>query len=106
MKRILFAFAALTLFAPLAYADPQYDVPATFSSLDSYERTGENVITLTGIVSGQSSATSIQYRNYSNGPLAITGCEHAAMMMLNRPGRFSLEVNDDGNGTRCKLIRQ
>ncbi len=110
-RAILFA-ASLTLLPALAHADYPPS-PTTLTTVDAYERQSDTAASITGIVAGESSPRTFDLWTYGDSTTtrsaAGNACEHAALVMMNRPGRFQLQLRlqtDTGNGWACKLVRQ
>jgi hypothetical protein len=114
MKRFLMVSALLTLTAAAAHAAPL----ATFTTVDEFERTQNFKVSITGVLAGQSTSQANTYMTqldsyYGNGGTgggeSATGnaCERFAAIMMNRPGRFQLQINidpTDSNYVVCRLI--
>jgi hypothetical protein len=101
MTRILFvAIATMTAFVPLAHAEDT-NIATTFTTVDSFARHYAAKLTITGIQAGQSAPNTITYTNGDQS--AFDGCERNAMMMMNRPGRFTLQVSSQNVCTLNRL---
>jgi hypothetical protein len=109
MIRTLLASAALLAAAP-ALADEPTTATTVFSTVDAFERTADSNFTIVGIVSGESAARSLDFNGSSSILHATDACERAALLMMNRPGRFTLQVKvrllNDFEPWTCRLVRQ
>lgn len=112
LRKSCFTLALLALLGlgATAHADP-LSAPVTLSTVDQFERQGSD-LTFVGIVSGQSTASTIEINtppdNYSTyASSSASTCEHAALLMMNRPGRFQLLITagDQNSNSHCRLIR-
>ncbi len=102
--RALLVFATLTLAASAAHAAPI----VTLTTVDEFERLNGDAFSIPGIPGGQSTAQTAQYRapvdsGSSYASSAADACERAALMMMNRPGRWQLQINP---GNTCRFIKQ
>jgi hypothetical protein len=102
--------SAMVLMPALAHAD---SFKRVIVAVDSYER-NFNDFSVMATLKGEGVAAAITFRattsSVSNSYYSINGdsCERGLAMMMNRPGRFSLEVREsdsDGN-VACRLVRQ
>jgi hypothetical protein len=89
--------AAACLSSTAARATPQ----TVFGAVSSYEVQGA-LMTIAGVPVGASAPTTMS-GVISAGPLFDT-CERALLVMVNRPGRFTLTVTvENGNVNACSL---
>ena len=94
-----------------AHADP-LPAPVTLSTVDQFERDQTSLV-FVGIVSGQSTSstftlTTLRDDNsaYNYGASSnAANCEHDALLMMSRPGRFQLLLTPYSDYVRCRLIR-
>lgn len=100
--------------APLALASAQSAPPPTyvFTAVDSVEiSNGGFTFKVTGIVQGESTPRTFEgfsdfYRSDSyDGTGAAGRCERMALLTMNKPGRYTFEIQQENGGFRCKLNR-
>jgi hypothetical protein len=91
---------ALSLVAAVAAADtPDY----VFDTIDSYRVSGA-VIHMTGVLHGQSAATSL---DVLVGSTTLATCERAMIQAINRPGRLTVSLYGAKSNlsTTCEVKR-
>jgi hypothetical protein len=103
------ALGAISAWAlPAAHADQT--LPVVFSTVDGY-RTDGNHLHITGVIADTNTTktTDLFFNLHGESPPSVSysSCERAALMMLNRPGRFILKINFSDGGGRydCELTR-
>ena len=91
----------------LAQADA--DPKQVLVAVDSYER-DYNQFDITATLKGEAAPKTLQIVTDGNSPTyySINGdsCERALLLMMNRPGRFSIEVRTIYGYAVCRLVRQ
>jgi hypothetical protein len=103
--RAFVVFATLIAATSIARATPV----VTLTTVDEIERTSGQNLSITGIPSGQSTSQTFQiYTPPDSGSMSSGGdaCERAALMMMNRPGRWALQINQSDYYYSCRLIKQ
>ncbi len=96
------AIAAFTFGQPLsAMADP--GPITTYDTVDAVGVRG-NVITVTGIISGQGAPTTTTYSTSGGDPTAAR-CDRLALLAMSKPGKFQFAVVVEFlEDVSCKLI--
>ena len=115
MRRSL---AALVLAASLLAAGPAGATTASgntaFVAVDSVATGHQGVmpyLDVEGVVDGDSAVSALRF-NFAGGDeslVAVEACHKQALLSLNRPGRYRLELRWDSGLARytgCKLVRQ
>jgi len=105
---ILASLALLAFSAPALAAFADTGVAYTFEAVDGIE-VGKNgtatLMEIEGLQADQAQASSIIFRFASEASLA--SCQKLALMVVAKPGRFSLRVTTASFGnTSCKLLRR
>jgi hypothetical protein len=102
MKLRSLIFAATTL-ATLPLLDGSARAQAaggtTYDVVSSYQMSSSIYVTVTGVVHGQSAASTTEFTVQSG---VKDQCERMLLVMMNRPGRFQLTF-DQTNAYHCSL---
>ena len=109
MKLIVPVLGLLISLAPaLAHADQVF----TFQSVDGAKRVWNSRVEVTGILAAESAPTTLIFnfvQSTQDGAAAafVTSCYQNALLAMNRPGRFQLEVTRASSGliSDCALRR-
>jgi hypothetical protein len=114
MTRTILGLASFLAVAGVAHADAPA-LPFTLTTVDEFERLDDQRLSLTGLVSGESTPRTMELLSgYAGSSVPYTksadACERAALMMTTHPGRFTLRIaavpNDYAGAITCRLIRQ
>ncbi|WNG13642.1 hypothetical protein [Cystobacter fuscus] len=117
LKTLATAATLLCTLAPLTLASAQSSSPTfVFETVDSIENGYTyNAFKLTGILQGEATARTISFdtssgQNNEQMVRFIRTCEHFALISMNKPGQYYLEVRgNNGYGlglASCKLTRR
>jgi hypothetical protein len=105
VKRTLAALALAVAVPAIAHADAS-DI--TFQTVDEVRRDSDG-LTLTGILAGQSTASTISFRfgtDYPSQTELTNSCDRSATLAMNHPGRYTFAINgNDFAYNYCKLKR-
>jgi len=127
VRSVLTALALLLTPASAALAQDTAPVPAApgetyvFVAVDSYDLQGEplhayyttdrGVVTVRGLVQGESTPRAISFKSSFLGQEHRTfeRCDRFALLMMSKPGQYQLEVRQEGDEwahyVGCKLTR-
>jgi len=100
---------ALTFVSPAPAAAATYaSSSAVYDTVDAVEILEvASTITITGIISGQSSPSTLSYNLHLSTTESASRCDRLALLAMSKPGRFQLAMNyfyGNGDGFTCKLI--
>jgi hypothetical protein len=95
------AIAASTIAGPLP-AMAAFNDTTTYDTIDAVEVVAD-LITVTGITSGQGTPTTATYQ-VLGGIEAAARCDRLALLAIAKPGKFRFAVTDLNFQFSCKLI--
>jgi hypothetical protein len=91
---------------PAVAAAPEAPGPAIYDTIDAVEVWGSQ-ITITGIISGQSSPSQLLYGITGDTPERAARCDRLALLAMTKPGKYQLAMLQPFGsifGFGCKLI--
>jgi hypothetical protein len=108
-RSYLLSIAAAFCISASASARADAIDPATFSTVDGYRGDGDTMH-VTGIIAGTNTTKTADFwfANLNGGlhTISYQTCERAILTMLNRPGRFTLNITSRAANTyECTLTR-
>jgi hypothetical protein len=110
MTRHLVAGLVIASLATLAPRPAAADgTPIIYDAVDALQLRNNNVIRVTGIISGQGAPTTTDYNLITNGiasPDYAARCDRLALLAMSKPGKFQFAVVPFGSGPGflCELI--
>ncbi|TQF11237.1 hypothetical protein FJV41_35280 [Myxococcus llanfairpwllgwyngyllgogerychwyrndrobwllllantysiliogogogochensis] len=110
---LLLASVTLTPSA-LAAETPQPNVPYVFVTVDSYSLVQADTIQVTGVLQGENTPRTLEFEfpypstNYYGASPHIARCDRLALLLMNKPGAYLLELSFRYQGAivTCKLTRR
>jgi hypothetical protein len=100
---VLSSLAAAVLTLAHGRADAQTS-PPTFDAVTAYTASS-NTFTVVGVQHGASASSTMSFSFGAQQSVAAQSCEKQLLIMLNRPGRFSITILVNALNASCTLTQ-